>query len=53
MSILLILIFISRAFYDVAAVKVADMKSFGLGWTFTTDMVSYRKRIVVGKGSTF
>lgn len=39
-SFLLILLFTSRAVYDLVAVKVEDAKKFGFGWTFATDMVS-------------
>ena len=39
-SFLLILLFTSRAVYDLVAVNVEDAKKFGFGWTFATDMVS-------------
>lgn len=40
-SLSLILLFVSRALYDIIALCVADVKSFGFGWTFATDMADY------------
>ena len=39
MSVLLVGLFLSRAIYNIVAVRVGDIQIFGDGSTFATDMV--------------
>ena len=41
MSVLLIGLFLSRAIYNIVAVRISDISDFGDGSAFTTDMVSH------------
>jgi len=41
MSILLVILFLSRAIYNIIAVRMSTIHVFGDGSTFATDMVSY------------
>ncbi len=38
-SVSLVLLFLSRAIYNIIAVRLTDINVFGNGYTFTTDMV--------------
>ncbi len=40
LSVSLVLLFFSRAVYNIIAVRISDVNVFGDGSTFTTDMVS-------------
>ncbi len=51
LSVSLVLLFLSRAVYNIVAVRISDISVFGDGSTFTTDMVS-RKGLCV-RGAAF